>query len=931
MNFTLDWNEYKKRARALVASGCVLLKNDRQALPLHPGETVSVFGRIQLDYFEYKSGTGSGGLVNAPYAVSVTEGLENAGIKINKELLRLYEDFEKEHPFDKGIGWAKEPYCQTEMPLTEEIVRKAAGTSDAAIVIIGRSSGEDKDAAPEKGSYYLTDEERSMLSLVCSRFRRTAVLLNTGAIMDMSWVSEFDPAAVMYIWQGGSEGGNGVADVLTGKTSPSGKLADTIAKKLEDYPSIAHFGDPEENIYAEDIFVGYRYFETFDRDAVLYPFGFGLSYTSFDVRVTRFTANGKEIRVDAEVMNMGDCPGREVVQLYFCPPQGKLGKAGRNLVRFAKTRKLSPAEKQTVSLLFSVEEMASYDDGGVTGHKSAWVLEPGDYLIYCGTDVRSAKFAGSFSVPELKVTEQLEEALAPVKAFKRMSSNGSRPALEDAPLRTVDPTKRMLDERKDAEPCRGSQGLTLADVRDGKVKMDTFLSQLSDEDLICLSRGEGMCSPKVTAGIAGAFGGVTDSLKSFGIPVAGCSDGPSGIRMDSGAMAMSNPSGTLIACSFDTFAVAQLYEYQGKELRLNKIDMLLGPGMNIHRCPLNGRNFEYFSEDPYLTGTMASAELTAMHRSGVTGVIKHFACNNQEKGRNTANAVVSERALREIYLKGFEIAVKKGGAYAIMSTYGPVNGCWTAGNIDLCTVILRKQWHFSGIVMTDWSAMISDDQKEPDRKNVSAMIRAQNDIYMVNDDAASNSRGDDAEKALKSGKITRGDLLRNAKNILGVVMDSPAMEFFTGVKDETRQIDRPTIHGMNQIFQPDVSVGKEGAVDLDIEGFRTEAGSADIYAVHAGVPGDYTITMYVSSDLAENAQINMTLSSGGTVKGSFTLFGTGGKTVEKELPLDAYVTQDPFICFYFAQSGMKVDRITIEYAGERGFRPELERRKDKEK
>ena len=215
MNFTLDWNEYKKRARALVASGCVLLKNDRQALPLHPGETVSVFGRIQLDYFEYKSGTGSGGLVNAPYAVSVTEGLENAGIKINKELLRLYEDFEKEHPFDKGIGWAKEPYCQTEMPLTEEIVRKAAGTSDAAIVIIGRSSGEDKDAAPEKGSYYLTDEERSMLSLVCSRFRRTAVLLNTGAIMDMSWVSEFDPAAVMYIWQGGSEGGNGAADVLT--------------------------------------------------------------------------------------------------------------------------------------------------------------------------------------------------------------------------------------------------------------------------------------------------------------------------------------------------------------------------------------------------------------------------------------------------------------------------------------------------------------------------------------------------------------------------------------------------------------------------------------------------------------------------------------------------------------------------------------------
>ena len=261
-----------------------------------------------------------------------------------------------------------------------------------------------------------------------------------------------------------------------------------------------------------------------------------------------------------------------------------------------------------------------------------------------------------------------------------------------------------------------------------------------------------MCSPKATPGIASAFGGVTDSLKAFGIPVAGCSDGPSGIRMDCGTIAFSLPNGTLLACTFNPELVEQLYEMEGMELRKNQIDTLLGPGMNIHRNPLNGRNFEYFSEDPCVAGTMAAAQLKGMGKYGVTGTIKHFAGNNQEFKRHDANGVVSERALREIYLKGFEIAVKEGHAYSIMSTYGPINGIWTAGSYDLLTTILRKDWGYQGMVMTDWWAKMNEEGEEGSQSNTIPMVRAQNDVYMVVSDSASNSANDNTMEGLAANR-----------------------------------------------------------------------------------------------------------------------------------------------------------------------------------
>ena len=353
--------------------------------------------------------------------------------------------------------------------------------------------------------------------------------------------------------------------------------------------------------------------------------------------------------------------------------------------------------------------MASYDDSGVTGHKSAYVLEEGTYAFYVGGDVRAAAFAAGFELEELIVLEQLEEAVAPVEPFDilkpgMVKGRAKEEASEEQGMssceakyvpvatRTVDLAGRVTKRMPKTYEYTGDKGYKLADAADGKVSMEDFVAQLSDEELAAIVRGEGMCSPKVTPGIAGAFGGVTESLKGFGIPIAGCSDGPSGIRMDCGTLAFAMPNGTLLAATFNERLSTKLYEWEGLELRKDKIDTLLGPGMNIHRNPLNGRNFEYFSEDPLLTGKMAAAQLKGMHKYGVTGTIKHFACNNQETNRHGVQAVVSERALREIYLKGFEIAVKEGGAYSIMTSYNPLNGFWSASSYDLLTTILRGEW-----------------------------------------------------------------------------------------------------------------------------------------------------------------------------------------------------------------------------------------------
>ena len=784
MERILDWNKYLDTAAKMVSEGIVMLKNDNNALPIDTDKEVAVFGRIQFHY--YKSGTGSGGMVNVTKVVNILDGLIDNGVKVNEKLLDTYRKWDKENPFDLGEGWGGEPWSQKEMPLDEGLVKETAKSCETAIVIIGRTAGEEQDNRLEAGSYLLSDDEIAMLTVVRENYKKVVLLLNVGNIIDMTDINRIAPDSVLYVWQGGMTGGKGTADVLTGKVSPSGKLPDTIAYKASDYPSDANFGrEKNRDIYAEDIYVGYRYFETFAKEKVLYPFGFGLSYTEFEIKTEKAEITEGAVKLSVSVKNIGSYKGKEVIEVYCEAPQGRLGKAARVLCGFEKTRELVPQEEQVVEIAVDIAKLASYDDSGVTGNKSCYVLEAGEYKFYVGSDVRSAEYACSFEQGEDLVTERLTQSLAPVESFERIKPVCEVGAFsigrEAVPVSEVDESARRLEKLPKEIAYTGDKGIKLWDVKNGKNTMDEFIAQLSDYDLSCIIRGEGMGSPRVTAGTASAFGGVSENLNGFGIPAGCCSDGPSGMRLDCGTKAFSLPNGTMIASSFNKELTSELFTFMGLEMAANKVDCLLGPGMNIHRHPLNGRNFEYFSEDPFLTGKMASAELKGMAGAGVTGTIKHFCANNRETNRHFIDSVVSERALREIYLKGFEIAVKEGGASSVMTTYGRVNGLWTAGNFDLNTVILREEWGFKGFTMTDWWANINVRGKEPDKTDLAAMARAQNDVYMVCPDGEKND--DNTLAALENGGIERCELQRNAANICGFLLHTNALKRAEGIGD----------------------------------------------------------------------------------------------------------------------------------------------------
>ena len=910
MERILDWNKYLDTAAKMVAEGIVMLKNDNNALPLDTDKEVAVFGRIQFHY--YKSGTGSGGMVNVTKVVNILDGLIDNGVKVNEKLLGTYRKWDKENPFDLGEGWGGEPWSQKEMPLDEGLVKETAKSCETAIVIIGRTAGEEQDNRLEAGSYLLSDDEIAMLTVVRKNFKKVVLLLNVGNIIDMTDINRIAPDAVLYVWQGGMTGGKGTADVLTGKVSPSGKLPDTIAYKASDYPSDANFGrEKNRDIYAEDIYVGYRYFETFAKEKVLYPFGFGLSYTEFEIKTEKAEITEGAVKLSVSVKNIGSYKGKEVIEVYCEAPQGRLGKAARVLCGFEKTRELVPQEEQVVEIAVDIAKLASYDDSGVTGNKSCYVLEAGEYKFYVGSDVRSAEYACSFEQGEDLVTERLTQALAPVESFERIKPVCEGGAFsigrEAVPVSEVDESARRLEKLPKEIAYTGDKGIKLWDVKNGKNTMDEFIAQLSDYDLSCIIRGEGMGSPRVTAGTASAFGGVSENLNGFGIPAGCCSDGPSGMRLDCGTKAFSLPNGTMIASSFNKELTSELFAFMGLEMAANKVDCLLGPGMNIHRHPLNGRNFEYFSEDPFLTGKMAAAELKGMAGAGVTGTIKHFCANNRETNRHFIDSVVSERALREIYLKGFEIAVKEGGASSVMTTYGIVNGLWTAGNFDLNTVILREEWGFKGFTMTDWWANINVRGKEPDKTDLAAMARAQNDVYMVCPDGEKND--DNTLAALENGGIERCELQRNAANICGFLLHTNALKRAEGIGDTVKVINREDEEQEDDKPVQFYKVDRD--ITLDLSDVDTKKGTSYSFALDLSNFGIYRVIVTASSTQSELAQIPMTLFSMGTAVGTITFNGTGGKAVsmEKETPMFSRFTT---FRIYFAQNGLELHSIRFE-------------------
>ncbi|MGN0728694.1 glycoside hydrolase family 3 protein [Treponema sp.] len=768
--------------------GIVLLRNNENTLPLAENETVSVFGRCQFDF--YKCGMGSGGSVRSPYSTTLTDNIPSA----NKALAEIYRNWIKENPFDNaGGGWAMEPYFQKELPVTKELAEKAAAVSGKAVFVIGRNAGEDKDLNREKGCWLLTDEERASIKNVCAAFESVIIVFNTCGIIDTQWIDDAEFAgkikSVVYAWQGGQESGRACANILCGKSVPCGKLTDTIAKSIDDYPSTKNFASPDEAFYKEDIYVGYRYFSTFAKNQILFPFGFGLSYTEFKTELVSSDCDGKNTNVKVRVKNTGKkFSGKEIVQLYVQAPQGKLGKPEKVLAAFAKTQLLNPGESEELELSFNLESAASYDDSGATGFPYSFVLEKGEYRVLMGTDSESAKEIpvgpqNFIFVEQTYAVEKLCQALAPQKEFSRIrpgkkNSDGTFSILEESvPLEKFSLEQRIQQNLPAEIPFTGDLGIKFSDVKKNPGLLEKFIGQLNSEQLATLVRGEGMMSRKATMGIASVFGGVSQSLYEYGIPVAGCADGPSGIRLDTGKEASLMPIGTQLACTWNTALVQELFEFEGRELSENQIDTVLGPGINIHRNPLNGRNFEYFSEDPLLSGEMAAAILRGISKNDTTATIKHFAANNQETQRREHDSIVSERALREIYLKPFEIAVKKGNARSIMTSYNQINGHFAASNYDLNTTILRENWKYTGLVMTDWWARMNDCVKggKGEIELTASMVRARNDVYMIanNDEAEKDGNNDNIKASLKNGTLTIAELQICARDILQFLLEAP--------------------------------------------------------------------------------------------------------------------------------------------------------------
>ena len=606
-----------------------------------------------------------------------------------------------------------------------------------------------------------------MIDAVCGAFSRVVLVLNVGGAVDVSWFRDDDAVgAVLLAWQGGMEGGAAAAELLTGRACPCGKLPDTLARPLEDWPSTENFhASPFYVDYTEDVYMGYRYFETLPGAAekVCYPFGYGLSYTTFSTDVLSAGARDGQIQVIAQVTNTGSRPGREVAQLYYSAPQGKLQKPSRALAAFQKTEELAPGQSQRLTLCFPIGDMASFDDLGRLA-PSAWIMEAGAYRLYLGGSVRDAKpLDWAWEEPADRVVCQLESRLAPSSLEKRLLADGTYEPLPAAPA--VDPNQSGLprmapgSEEAMAPAVRGrerhllmrpfAQGVRpLADVARGELSLEDFLAQLPDRDLIHLLGGQPNTSVSNTFGIG--------DLPEYGVPDITTADGPAGLRLipDCGVCTTAFPCATLLASTWDGELVRQVGAAAAAEVKENNISVWLAPAINLHRSPLCGRNFEYWSEDPLLTGQLAAAMVRGIQSQNVAATVKHFACNNKETNRKHSDSRLSERALRELYLRAFEIVVRQAKPWAIMSSYNIINGRRTSESRELLTHILREEWGFDGLVMTDWWNR-AEHYKE---------VLAGNDVKMA------SGYPERLEQALALGLITREDLLVCARRVLELIL-----------------------------------------------------------------------------------------------------------------------------------------------------------------
>ena len=802
-----------KVAYQAACEAVVLLKNDG-ALPFKT-KKIALYGSGATKTI--KGGTGSGE-VNERHSVTILEGLQNRGFEISS--MNWIEDY------DSGFVDAQKAYKEEKKkrvnilkpdsimqmlfdnfrppvgrPVTEQDV--ADSDTDSCVYVISRQAGEGGDRKAEQGDLYLTDEEKENIRFCAQHYANFVLVINCGSAMDMAFVDEIPEInAILYICQLGTEGGNAFADLVSGVVTPSGKLSDTWAKRYTDIPFAEEYsylnGNLKEEYYQEGIYVGYRYFDSFGVEPA-YPFGYGLSYTDFSLQSAGVTLDGTTVTVKANVTNSGSAfAGAEVAQLYVSAPNGAMHKEYQQLASFEKTDVLAPGARQELNLSFDIRTIASYREAD-----GCYVLESGEYILRLGNSSRNTVPVGAVCIEEEVIVSRhchicpLEQPIDELKAepfaAETLPLGLPRLILNPADIETVtytyDKPEICPDER-----------------------VQKFLSGLTLDEMAEIVVGIGMFGGETRFNLPGSVGNTTSKFWDRGLANVALCDGPAGLRIQKRStvdskgkvkpveMALSifdsfpdfikkfmvgNPDKDTVIYQYCTaFPVANalaqtwnkgLMENVGnavyREMKEYGCTYWLAPALNIHRNPLCGRNFEYFSEDPRLSGTMAAAITRGVQQEeGFYVTVKHYACNNQEDNRNYVSSNLSERALREIYLRGFEYTVRDGGAKSVMTSYNRVNGVYSPNSHDLCTKVLRNEWGFDGVVMTDW---FSTNKGQAD--NALAMA-AGNDLIMPG--------GGSFKRAIlagvKSGRISEDDVRRCCANVVKSILNSATQREYIG-------------------------------------------------------------------------------------------------------------------------------------------------------
>lgn len=836
--------KHREVARRAAADGMVLLKNEGKVLPVSKDKPVALYGAGAVKTI--KGGTGSGD-VNSRETVSVWQGMKNAGYQITTE--KWLSAYEKEYE-EKRLAWKNEIWRKVDesgkgvegdnglnffgiyasttfvIPAGQAPEEKEKeDTAKTAIVVLSRTAGEGSDRHNVPGDFQITSDELALLQAVCRLYEHVILVLNTGGLIDLWFTQREDLShidGILYMHQAGMEAGNAFADVLSGAVTPSAKLTDSWAYSYEDYPNAKTFsynkGNVEHEEYVEGIYVGYRYFDTFDKP-VRYGFGYGLSYTSFGIEQVGIShydlgTQNPSIGVKVRVTNTGSCSGREVVQVYVSCPQDKEEKEFRRLAGYQKTKLLAPKETQELEIVFPLYQLASYDES-----LPGWVMEEGRYILMVGDSLQNTQTAGVVIACQDLVFARTEHICTPKEKVHELKQDettaASVKARREALLQDIatynKPAISLHEGDVKEEPIvyDGAYDNTPKEVRD-------FVDTLSEEQLILLAtgdvaKGQGAAAKKEgnkdsqlgSAGTAvpGSAAQTSDCAAMQGLSDIVLADGPAGLRLTKEYQAVNGtpvqapflaaleggyllrdedkgkkegetyyqyctaiPTGTELAQSWDPEMIKEVGKAVGEELVEFGVTLWLAPGMCIHRNPLCGRNFEYYSEDPLISGLCAVAMTEGVQSvKGVGTTIKHFACNNQEDNRMGSNSILSERTLREIYIKGFEICVRKAQPMSIMTSYNLVNGIHAANNYDLCTKAARCEWGFKGVIMTDWTTT----QNGPDC-TASGCLRAGNDLIMPGAD----SDHENIRKELEAGTLSMADLKRSVARLVNIVWQS---------------------------------------------------------------------------------------------------------------------------------------------------------------